>query len=136
MDQINNNNEPVVDQAEVMSPEESVMSPEMLAEMEAQKDMELHGDNVKKIGGCAVVKIGEETIAMEMPFTYPQLLATIIKRKYNTNQSEAITANFLAARTGVVSDEKATEYIAEYEAYQAYRDLAKTIAKEVMGIGA
>lgn len=136
MDQINNNNEPVVEQAEVMAPEESIMSPEMLAEMEAQKDMELHGDNVKKIGGCAVVTVGEETIAMEMPFTYPQLLSAIIKRKYDTDQSEAITANFLAARTGAVSDEKATEYTSEYEAYQAYRDLAKTVAKEVMGIEA
>lgn len=136
MDQINNNNEPVVEQAEVMAPEESIMSPEMLAEMEAQKDMELHGDNVKKIGGCAVVTVGEETIAMEMPFTYPQLLSAIIKRKYDTDQSEAITANFLAARTGAVSDEKATEYTSEYEAYQSYRDLAKAVAKEVMGIEA
>lgn len=136
MDQINNNNEPVVEQAEVMAPEESIMSPEMLAEMEAQKDMELHGDNVKKIGGCAVVTVGEETIAMEMPFTYPQLLSAIIKRKYDTDQSEAITANFLAARTGAVSDEKAAEYTSEYEAYQSYRDLAKAVAKEVMGIEA
>lgn len=41
MDQINSNNEPVEQQVEVMTPEESVMSPEMLAEMEAQKDQEL-----------------------------------------------------------------------------------------------
>lgn len=136
MDQINSNNEPVEQQAEVMAPEESVMSPEMLAEMEAQKDMKLHGNNVKKIGGCAVVTVGDETIALEMPFTYPQLLSTIIKRKYDTDQSEAITANFLAARTGAVSDEKAAEYTTEYEEYQAYRNLAKTVAKEVMGIEA
>ena len=135
MDQINNN-EPVEEQDENMVSEEFVMSPEMLAEMEAQKDMELHGDNVKKIGGCAVVTVGEEIIAIEMPFTYTQLLSTIIKRKYNTDQAEAITANFLAARTGAVSDEKAAEYTAEYEAYQAYRDLAKAVAKEVMGIEA
>lgn len=136
MNQVNNNNESVVGRPEVMAAEEFIMSPEMLAEMEAQKDMELYGDNVKKIGGCAVVTVGEETIAMEMPFTYPQLLSAIIKRKYDTDQSEAVTANFLAARTGAVSDEKATEYIAEYDAYQAYRDLAKTVAKEVMGIEA
>ena len=136
MDQINNNNEPVVEQAEVMAPEESFVSAEELAEMEALKDMELHGDNVKKIGGCAVVTVGEEVIAIVMPFTYPQLVSAIIKRKYDTDQAEAITANFLAARTGAVSDEKAAEYIAEYETYQAYRDLAKTVAKEVMGIEA
>lgn len=135
MDQINNN-EPVEEQDENMVSEEFIMSPEMLAEMEAQKDMELHGNNVKKIGGCAVVTIGEEIIAIEMPFTYTQLLSTIIKRKYGTDQTEAITANFLAARTGTVSDEKADEYTSEYEAYQAYRDLAKAIAKEVMGIEA
>lgn len=136
MDQINNNNEPVAQQAEVTAPEESLMSPEMLAEMEAQKDMDLHGNNVKKIGGCAVVTVGEEVIAMEMPFTYPQLLSTIIKRKYDTDKSEAITANFLAARVGSVSDEKAAEYTTEYEAYQEWRNLAKVVAKEVMGIEA
>lgn len=136
MDQINNNNEPVVEQEEVMAPEESVISPEMLAEMEAQKDMDLHGNHVQKIGGCAVVTIDGEVVALEMPFSYPQLLSTLIKRKYDTDQSEAITANFLAARTSAVSEEKAAEYATEYEAYQAYRDLAKTIAKEVMGIEA
>jgi len=136
MDQINNNNEPVVEQEEVMAPEESVISPEMLAEMEAQKDMDLHGNHVQKIGGCAVVTIDGEVVALEMPFSYPQLLSTLIKRKYDTDQSEAITANFLAARPGTVAEEKAAEYAAEYEAYQAYRDLAKTIAKEVMGIEA
>ena len=69
MDQINNNNEPVVEQEEVMAPEESVISPEMLAEMEAQKDMDLHGNHVQKIGGCAVVTIDREVVALEMPFS-------------------------------------------------------------------
>ena len=136
MDHINNNNEPVVERDEVVAPEGPVMSPEMLVEMAAQKDMELHGDNIKKIGDCAVVTVGEETIAIEMPFTYPQLLSAIIKRKYDIDQADAIKANLLAARTGAVSDEKAAEYTSEYEAYQAYRDLAKTVAKEVMGIEA
>lgn len=136
MDQINNNNEPVVDQEEVMVPEENLISPEMLAEIEAQKDMELHGNNVKKIGGCAVVTIDDEVVAIPMPFTYPQLLSALIKRKYDTDKSEAIMANFMAARAELVPEEKAAEYVAEAEAYQAYRDLAKTIAKEVMGIEA
>ncbi len=135
MNQINSNNEPV-EQVEVSAPEESAMSPEMLTEMEAQKDIELFGDKVKKIGGCAVVTVGDETIAIEIPFTYPHLLSTIIKRKYDTDQSEAITANFMAARAGVVSDEKAAEYVSEFEEYQSWRDLAKAVAKEVMGIEA
>lgn len=136
MDQINNNNEPVVEQAEFTAPEESAMSPDMLAEMEAQKDMNLHGNNVKKIGGCAVVTIDNEVVAIPMPFTYPQLLSTLIKHKYDTDKSEAIMANFMAARAGLVSEEKAVEYIAEAENYQAYRDLAKAVAKEIMGIEA
>lgn len=136
MDQINNNNEPVEQQAEVTAPEETVMSPEILAEMEAQKDMELHGNHVKKIGGCAVVTIDGEVVAVPMPFTYPQLLSALIKHKYDTDKSEAIMANFMAARAELVPEEKAVEYIAEAEAYQAHRDLSKAIAKEVMGIEA
>lgn len=135
MNQINNNNE-TVEQSQIPTLEESAISSEILAEMEAQKDMTLSGNNVKKIGGCAVVTVGDEVITMEMPFTYPQLLSAIIKRKYDTDQSEAITANFLATRVGNVANEKAAEYTAEYEAYQTWRDLAKTVAKEVMGIKA
>lgn len=134
MDQINNNNEPVEQQAEVMAPEESVMSPEMLAEMEAQKNQELHGDHVKIIGDCAVVTVEDETIALERPITYPQLLSAIIRRKYDSDQAEAITANFLNARTQDIPENKANEYVAEYEAYQAWRNTAKAVAKEVMGI--
>lgn len=106
----------------------------MLAEMEAQKDQELYGDNVKKIGGCAVVTVGDEVIALELPITYPQLLSAIIKRKYDSDQAEAITANFLNARLQAVPENKAAEYVAEYEAYQAWRNTAKAVAKEVMGV--
>lgn len=134
MDQINNNNEPVVEQEEVMAPEESVISPEMLAEMEAQKDMDLHGNHVQKIGGCAVVTIDREVVALEMPFSYPQLLSAIIKRKYDSDQAEAITANFLNTRLQAVPENKAAEYVAEYEAYQEWRNTAKAVAKEVMGV--
>ena len=142
MDQINNNNEPV-EQAEGMAPEESVtsseefvMSPEQIAEMEALNNQELYGDHVKKIGGCAVVTVEDETIALEQPISYPQLLSAIIKRKYNTDQSEAITANYLAALSKEVPEEKAAEYIGEYETYQAWRNKAKAVAKEVIGIEA
>lgn len=129
-------NESVIEQKEAMTVEESDISPEMLPKMETTKDMELHSNRVKKIGECAVVIVGDETIALEMPFTYPQLLSAIIKHKYDIDQSEAITANFLAARAGAVSDKKAAEYTAEYETYQSYRNFAKAIAKEVMGIEA
>lgn len=135
MDQINNNNEPV-EQAEVIAQEEILISPEQLAEMEALKNQDLYGNNVQKIGGCAVVTVEDVVIALEMPITYPQLLSAIIKRKYDTDQSEAITANFLAARAGSVSEEKAAEYVSEYETYQEWRNKAKAVAKEVMGVEA
>lgn len=140
MDQINNNNEPIEqaevnEQTEVQEPE-SIMSPEQIAEMEAMQNQELYGNHVKKIGGCAVVTLEDETIALESPISYPQLLSAIIKRKYDTDQSEAITANYLAARAETVPEEKAAEYIAEYEAYQSWREKAKAVAKEVMGIEA
>lgn len=141
MDQINNNNEPVEqvetitsEEVGVISSEEIMMSPEQRAEMEALKNQNLYGNHVKTIGDCAVVTVEDETIALEKPITYPQLLSAIIKRKYNTDQYEAITANFLAARVGSVSEEKAAEYISEYETYQDWRNTAKAVAKEVMGI--
>lgn len=140
MDQINNNNEPIEqpevnDQAEIQEPE-FIMSPEQIAEMEAQKNQELYGDHVKKIGDCAVVEVEDVTVALPLPITYPQLLSKIITNKYNADQSAAITANYLAARAEAVPEEKATEYVAEYEAYQNWRDKAKAVAKEVMGIEA
>ncbi len=135
MDQINNNNEPV-EQVAAMAPEESAMSPELLAEMEALKNQELYGNHVQKIGECAVVTVEDEVVALEMPITYPQLLSAIIKRKYDTDQAEAITANFLAARAEAVPEDKAAEYVAEYNAYQEWRNKAKAVAKEVMGIEA
>lgn len=109
-------------------------SPEQLAEMEAAKDQELFGDKVQKIGGCAVVTVDDEVIALELPITYPQLVAAIIKKKYDTDQTEALVANYIFAGADSVSKEKADEYSSEYAAYQAWRSKAKAVAKEVMGI--
>lgn len=116
--------------------ENMTISPEQLAEMEALKNQELFGDKVRKIGGCAVVTVEDEVISLEMPITYPQLVSAIIGRKYDTDKSEAITANYLASSMEGVSEEKAAEYKAEYEAYQAWRKTAKDVAKEVMGVEA
>lgn len=127
---------------ESMNPEqpetqEMVMTPEQIAEIEALKNQELFGNNVKKIGGCAVVTVEDEVIALEMPITYPQLVAAIVKRRYDADQTEAITANYISSRIeGAVEPEKAEEYAAEYAAYQGWRDKAKAVAKEVMGIEA
>lgn len=133
MDKIN---DAMISEQEAMTSEQHVMTPEQIAEIEAMKDQELFGDNVKKIGGCAVVTVEDETIAVELPVTYHQLLTAIIKRKFDTDQTEAIMANFISIQTQTISEEKADEYVAEYTAYQTWRNKAKAIAKEVMGIEA
>jgi hypothetical protein len=111
-----------------------ILTPEQIAEIEAQKDQELFGDNVKKIGGCAVVTVDNETIAVELPVTYPQLVTAIVRHKYDPDQTEAILANIASAQTMCASEEKADEYLNEYTAYNSWRSKAKSIAKEVLGI--
>jgi len=119
-----------------MVDQEMTMTAEQVAEMEALKNQELYGNNVKKIGECAVVTIEGETVSLKMPITYPQLVAAIIGKKYDTNQAEAVTANYLTALAGNVAEEKVAEYKSEYEAYQTWRNTAKTVAKEVIGVQA
>lgn len=115
--------------------ESEILTPEQIAEIEAQKDQELFGDKVKKIGGCAVVTIDNEVIAVELPITYPQLVTAIVRRKYGPDQTEAILANITSVQTQCVSEDKADEYLNEYMAYNDWRNKAKDIAKEVLGIG-
>lgn len=114
--------------------ESEILTPEQIAEIEAQKDQELFGNNVKKIGGCAVVTVDGEVIAVELPVTYPQLVTAIVRRKYDPDQTEAILANITSAQTMCASEEKASEYLNEYTAYHEWRSKAKDIAREVLGI--
>ena len=114
--------------------ESEILTPEQIAEIEAQKNQELFGNNVKKIGGCAVITVDNETIAVELPVTYPQLATAIVRHKYGPDQTEAILANIASAQTMCVSEEKADEYLNEYTTYNSWRSKAKSIAKEVLGI--
>ena len=114
--------------------ESEILTPEQIAEIEAQKNQELFGNNVKKIGGCAVITVDNETIAVELPVTYPQLVTAIMRHKYGPDQTEAILANIASAQTMCVSEEKADEYLNEYTTYNSWRSKAKSIAKEVLGI--
>ncbi len=114
--------------------ESEILTPEQIAEIEAQKNQELFGNNVKKIGGCAVITVDNETIVVELPVTYPQLVTAIVRHKYGPDQTEAILANIASAQTMCVSEEKADEYLNEYTTYNSWRSKAKSIAKEVLGI--
>lgn len=114
--------------------ESEFLTPEQIAEIEARKNQELFGDNVKKIGGCAVVTVDNEVISVELPVTYPQLVTAIVRHRYCADQTEAILANIASAQTMSVSEEKADEYMTEYTAYHDWRSKAKRIAKEVLGI--
>ena len=114
--------------------ESEILTTEQIAEIEAQKNQELFGNNVKKIGGCAVITVDNETIAVELPVTYPQLVTAIVRHKYGPDQTEAILANIASAQTMCVSEEKADEYLNEYTTYNSWRSKAKSIAKEVLGI--
>lgn len=114
--------------------ESEILTPEQIAEIEAQKNQELFGNNVKKIGGCAVITVDNEIIAVELPVTYPQLVTAIVRHKYGPDQTEAILANIASAQTMCVSEEKADEYLNEYTTYNSWRSKAKSIAKEVLGI--
>lgn len=114
--------------------ESEVLTPEQIAEHEARKNQELFGNNVQKIGGCAVVTVDGEVIAVELPVTYPQLVTAIVRHKYGSDQTEAILANIASAQTMCVSEEKAGEYLNEYTAYNDWRSKAKSVAKEVLGI--
>lgn len=114
--------------------ESEILTPEQIAEIEAPKDQDLFGNNVKKIGGCAVVTVDDETIAVELPVTYPQLVTAIVRHKYGPDQTEAILANIASAQAMYASEEKADEYLNEYTAYNDWRNKAKNIAKEVLGI--
>lgn len=114
---------------------DNILTPEQIAEIEAQKNQELFGSHVQKIGGCAVVTVDDVVVSLEIPITYEQLVAAIVKRKYDDNKVEAVTANFIAAQLqGASKDTKATEHESEYTAYQEWRNKAKVIAKEVLGI--
>lgn len=114
--------------------EENGITPEMIAEMEAQKNQELYGPYVQKINGCAVVTAEEEVVSLELPIEYNQLVSAIVARKYGTDKTEAIVANYLTALSGEVTEEKAAEYKVEYQQYQAWRATAKSVAKATMGI--
>ncbi len=61
---------------------------------------------------------------------YDTLVSAIIKSRYSTSDTEAIILNNIEAldATSEITDEKRSEYMAEYKALQDWRAHAKNIA--------
>lgn len=97
-------------------------------------EQELYGEHVRRIGNCAVVKVDDVKVAMTLPFTYTELVQALVKRKYDADRSEAVTANYLMADDETLPAEKRDEYKAEYAAYKEWRMKVKAVAKEVTGV--
>lgn len=137
MDSVNTNIEDTKSNAEYTQKQNSDISKaiyfEKMAQAKFPKFQELHGEHVKQVGLCAIIKFDGISLTLRLPFDYPELLTAIIKRKYSADQVEAITANYLNIQTQQVPEDKAAEYISEYNAYQEWRKRAKEIAKEIIG---
>lgn len=68
-------------------------------------------------------------------WSYSAIVRAIIYSRYNADQIEAINSNItrLMFDAESVTEEKAIEYREEAMAFQAWRDHAKEIAKEILG---
>ena len=64
--------------------------------------------------------------------TYEDIVSSIIRDKYSQDRVEAVMANHALKDDESIPEEKRTEYVNEYEAYQLYRFKAKQIANDVI----
>lgn len=64
--------------------------------------------------------------------TYEDIVSSIIRDKYSQDRVEAIMANHALKDDESIPEEKRTEYVNEYEAYQLYRLKAKQVANDVI----
>jgi hypothetical protein len=65
---------------------------------------------------------------------YDEIVAGIINDRYSFNDAQAIMANYVLAKDSEsdLTEEKRSEYLEEYEAFQAWRAKAKVVAKNVI----
>jgi hypothetical protein len=65
---------------------------------------------------------------------YNTLVSAIIACRYTSSDTEAIVLNNLEAQdaTSSLTEEKRAEYVAEYQALQAWRTHAKEMAKSIL----
>jgi hypothetical protein len=63
-----------------------------------------------------------------------EIISAIVNDRYTSDQVQALTANYALATDpeSGITDEKRTEYLEEYHAYQEYRASAKTVASQVV----
>lgn len=63
---------------------------------------------------------------------YDTIVATLVDAKYTSSDITAITLNYFLVLEGVAAESKMGEYTEEYQQLQAWRNTAKTIAKDVI----
>jgi predicted Ser/Thr protein kinase len=63
--------------------------------------------------------------------TYPEFVSGLIRKEYDASAESAVQSNRLVALIEP-THERAGEYIANWEAFQAYRALCKEQAKKVL----
>jgi ribulose kinase len=68
--------------------------------------------------------------------SYSAMVAAIVNDRYGMDAVQAIMANFQTAKdeNSELSDEKRSEYLSEYAAYQSWRAHAKNIARQAVSI--
>lgn len=78
----------------------------------------------------------EEELALEKEEKYKKLVEILIRKKYSQGKVESIHSNYLKAmfNGADLTSAKKEEYIAEFNAFQKYREECKKEAKIKLGI--
>ena len=68
--------------------------------------------------------------------SYEEIVSALIRSQYTQDRVEAIVANYEVAKdaASTITEDKRSEYIAEYNDYQSFRAKAKEIAESVINI--
>lgn len=65
-------------------------------------------------------------------WSYGSLVSAIVGLRYQSDSVEAITANIIGTMTGETPEEKRAEYEEEFNAFSAWRNHAKEVAKHIL----
>lgn len=64
--------------------------------------------------------------------SYGEIISAIVNDRYPTDQKDAVMANYQLVNDGSCPEDKASEYLQEYQDLQEWRAKAKEIAKIVV----